>query len=79
LTVARRAPVWSHTGFNSGSPTGPSAATVSLGAVVSLGVVLSAIAVLYTGQLWIDPLPVADVSRYRKQASELADKAGFDH
>lgn len=31
------------------------------------------------GQLTIDPMPVADVVRYRKQASELVDKVGFDN
>jgi iron(III) transport system substrate-binding protein len=31
------------------------------------------------GPLTVDPLPVADVVRYRKQASELVDKVGFDN
>lgn len=31
------------------------------------------------GELKIDPMPVADVVRYRKQASELVDKVGFDN
>lgn len=31
------------------------------------------------GTLKVDPLPVAEIARYRKQASELADKVGFDH
>lgn len=31
------------------------------------------------GELKIDPLPVADVVRHRKQASELVDKVGFDN
>ncbi|MFN3891787.1 MAG: Fe(3+) ABC transporter substrate-binding protein [Beijerinckiaceae bacterium] len=31
------------------------------------------------GELKIDPIPVADVARFRKQASELVDKVGFDN
>ncbi|WP_459614063.1 Fe(3+) ABC transporter substrate-binding protein [Bordetella sp. 2513F-2] len=31
------------------------------------------------GELRIDPLPVAEVAKYRKQASELVDKVGFDN
>lgn len=31
------------------------------------------------GELKIDPMPIADVVRYRKQASELVDKVGFDN
>lgn len=31
------------------------------------------------GELKVDPIPVADVARYRKQASELVDKVGFDN
>jgi len=31
------------------------------------------------GEMKIDPLPLTEVARYRKQASELADKVGFDN
>lgn len=31
------------------------------------------------GEMNIDPLPLTEVARYRKQASELADKVGFDN
>lgn len=31
------------------------------------------------GVLKADPLPVAEIAKYRKQASELADKVGFDN
>ena len=31
------------------------------------------------GEMEIDPLPLTEVARYRKQASELADKVGFDN
>ena len=31
------------------------------------------------GELKIDPMPISDVVRYRKQASELVDKVGFDN
>jgi len=31
------------------------------------------------GTLEVDPLPVAEVAKYRKQASELVDKVGFDN
>src|SRR5690606_9143351 len=31
------------------------------------------------GELKIDPLPIAEVARHRKQASELVDKVGFDN
>ncbi len=31
------------------------------------------------GELKIDPLPIAEVVRYRKQASELVDKVGFNN
>ena len=31
------------------------------------------------GELKVDPLPVADIAKYRKQASELVDKVGFDN
>jgi iron(III) transport system substrate-binding protein len=31
------------------------------------------------GELKVDPLPVADIVRNRKQASELVDKVGFDN
>lgn len=30
------------------------------------------------GPLKVDPLPLIDIARYRKQASELVDKVGFD-
>lgn len=31
------------------------------------------------GALKVDPLPLADIAKYRKQASELVDKVGFDN
>ena len=31
------------------------------------------------GELKVDPLPVAEIAKYRKQASELVDKVGFDN
>lgn len=31
------------------------------------------------GELTVDPLPLAEIAKHRKQASELVDKAGFDH
>ncbi|WP_144639629.1 Fe(3+) ABC transporter substrate-binding protein [Bordetella genomosp. 13] len=31
------------------------------------------------GDLKVDPLPVAEIAKYRKQASELVDKVGFDN
>lgn len=31
------------------------------------------------GQLKVDPLPVAEIAKYRKQASQLVDKVGFDN
>ena len=31
------------------------------------------------GEMKIDPLPLTEVARHRKQASELADKVGFDN
>ena len=31
------------------------------------------------GDLKVDPMPIADVVRYRKQASELVDKVGYDN
>lgn len=31
------------------------------------------------GQLQIDPLPLTEIARHRKQASQLVDKVGFDH
>ncbi len=30
------------------------------------------------GELRVDPLPVAEIAKYRKQASALVDKVGFD-
>ena len=30
------------------------------------------------GELKVDPLPVAEIAKYRRQASELVDKVGFD-
>ena len=30
------------------------------------------------GELKVDPLPLAEIAKYRKQASELVDKVGFD-
>ena len=31
------------------------------------------------GPLVVDPLPVTEIAKHRKQASELIDKVGFDH
>lgn len=31
------------------------------------------------GQLQVDSIPLAEIAKYRKQASELVDKVGFDH
>ena len=31
------------------------------------------------GPLTVDPLPLTEVYKYRKRASELVDKVGFDH
>lgn len=31
------------------------------------------------GELKVDPLPLTEIAKYRKQASELVDKVGFDH
>ena len=31
------------------------------------------------GELKVDPMPISEVVRYRKQASELVDKVGFDN
>ena len=31
------------------------------------------------GPLQVDPLPLTEIAKYRKQASELVDKVGFDH
>ena len=32
----------------------------------------------FAGVLKVDPLPVAEIAKYRKQASQLVDKVGFD-
>ena len=44
---------------------------------VSPGVAVSDIVGSF-GTLIADPLPIADIARYRRQASELVDKVGFD-
>jgi len=31
------------------------------------------------GAMQVDALPLTEVARYRKQASELVDRVGFDH
>ena len=31
------------------------------------------------GELKIDPLPLTEIAKHRKQASELVDKVGFDN
>ena len=41
--------------------------------------VVAAAMIAALGELKIDPMPIADVVRYRKQASELVDKVGFDN
>ncbi|QII85229.1 Fe(3+) ABC transporter substrate-binding protein [Bordetella hinzii] len=45
---------------------------------VRKGVKLDAVVASF-GPLTVDPLPVADIAKYRKQASELVDKVGFDN
>jgi len=31
------------------------------------------------GELKVDPLPLTEIAKHRKQASELVDKVGFDN
>ncbi|MDW9257569.1 putative iron binding domain protein, partial [Burkholderia thailandensis] len=31
------------------------------------------------GPLKVDPLPLVEIAKYRKRASQLVDKVGFDH
>jgi len=42
------------------------------------GVKLDAVVASF-GELKVDPLPVAEIAKFRKQASELVDKVGFDN
>lgn len=45
---------------------------------VRKGVVLDPIVATTIGELKVDPLPIAEIAKYRKQASTLVDKVGFD-
>lgn len=45
---------------------------------VRKGVALDPIVSASIGELKVDPLPVAEIAKYRKQASALVDKVGFD-
>lgn len=45
---------------------------------VKKGVSISPVVASF-GELIVDPMPVADVAKYRKQASELVDKVGFNN
>ncbi|MGJ7507164.1 Fe(3+) ABC transporter substrate-binding protein [Variovorax sp. GT1P44] len=45
---------------------------------VRKGVALDSITASSIGDLKVDPLPVAEIARYRKQASALVDKVAFD-
>ncbi|KQW64611.1 Fe(3+) ABC transporter substrate-binding protein [Variovorax sp. Root411] len=45
---------------------------------VRKGVALDPIIASSIGELKTDPLPVAEIAKYRKQASALVDKVGFD-
>ena len=42
------------------------------------GVALDPIVARSIGELKIDPLPLTEIARHRKQASALVDKVGFD-
>lgn len=45
---------------------------------VRKGVALAPVIARSIGELQVDPLPVAEIARYRKQASALVDKVAFD-
>jgi iron(III) transport system substrate-binding protein len=45
---------------------------------VRKGVALDSITAASIGDLKVDPLPIAEIAKYRKQASALVDKVGFD-
>ena len=45
---------------------------------VRKGVALDPIIGETIGELKVDPLPLTDIAKYRKQASDLVDKVGFD-
>ncbi|OUM03299.1 Fe(3+) ABC transporter substrate-binding protein [Variovorax sp. JS1663] len=45
---------------------------------VRKGVALDSITSASIGELKVDPLPIAEIAKYRKQASALVDKVGFD-
>ena len=45
---------------------------------VRKGVALDPIIASSIGELQVDPLPIAELARYRKQASALVDKVAFD-
>ena len=42
------------------------------------GVALDSIIASSIGELKVDPLPLTEIAKYRKQASALVDKVGFD-
>ena len=44
---------------------------------VRAGVQLDSVVASF-GTLRVDPLPVAEIAKFRRQASELVDKVGFD-
>jgi iron(III) transport system substrate-binding protein len=45
---------------------------------VRKGVALDSIIASSIGELKVDPLPITEIAKYRKQASALVDKVGFD-
>jgi iron(III) transport system substrate-binding protein len=45
---------------------------------VRKGVALDSIIASSIGELKVDPLPIAEIAKYRKQASALVDRVGFD-
>ena len=45
---------------------------------VRKGVALDPIIARSIGELTVDPLPLTEIAKYRKQASTLVDKVGFD-
>ena len=45
---------------------------------VRKGVPLNPIIGETIGELKVDPLPLTEIAKYRKQASALVDKVGFD-
>jgi len=45
---------------------------------VRKGVALDPVVARSIGEIKIDPLPLTEIAKYRKQASMLVDKVGFD-